>query len=61
MAPLKEREVQAKGDGVGFTTGILQALFPEVLFPNFCTSTGTPATRGVRTCPESPVVGSLTR
>jgi hypothetical protein len=39
--------------GWGFTTGISQALFPEVLFPNFCTSTGTPATWGVRTCPES--------
>jgi hypothetical protein len=39
MAPLNERWVQATGDGGGFTRATLQALFPEVLFPNFCTST----------------------
>jgi hypothetical protein len=32
----------------GFTRAILQALFPEVLFPNFCTSAvcATPPRRG---------------
>jgi hypothetical protein len=38
----------------GFTKATSQALPPEVLFPNFCTSTvcATPATWGVRSCPE---------
>jgi hypothetical protein len=38
----------------GFIGAISQALFPEVLFPNFCISTvyATPATWGVRSCPE---------
>lgn len=38
----------------GFAGTISQALFPEFLIPNFCTSTvyATPATWGVRSCPE---------
>jgi hypothetical protein len=40
--------------GCGFTMAISPAPFPEVSFPNSCTSTvsATPAPRGVRSCPE---------
>ena len=45
-----------------FTRAISQALFPKVLFPNFCTSTVHATPRDVgRSELSSPVVGSLTR
>ncbi len=47
----------------GFTRAIAQALFPEVLFPIFCTSTVyvTPRDVGRSELSRSPVVGSLIR
>ena len=47
----------------GFTGAISQALFPEVLFPTFFTSTvhTTPRDVGRSELSRSPVVGSLTK
>lgn len=43
--------------------GFARALFPEILFPNFCTSTVYASSRDVGRwyLSTSPVVGSLTR